>query len=94
MKSETSPDGLTISPALLAELEAVAGEEHRPIGDLVREALERYVAQSHRAAGAQPLPAARRRTPAEAGARIRELRKGRSLPEGETIRSLIDAGRR
>ena len=34
-----------------------------------------------------------RLTPAEAVARIRELRKGNVLPEGVTIRSLIEEGR-
>jgi hypothetical protein len=33
------------------------------------------------------------RTPAEAAARIRELRKGHHLPEGMTIRAMIDEGR-
>ena len=32
-------------------------------------------------------------TPAEAAARIRELRKGNTLPEGMTIRAMIDEGR-
>ena len=33
------------------------------------------------------------RTPAEAAARLRELRKGNFLPPGTTIRGLIDQGR-
>jgi hypothetical protein len=33
------------------------------------------------------------RTPQQAAARIRELRKGNRLPEGETIRDLINYGR-
>jgi hypothetical protein len=32
-------------------------------------------------------------TPAEAAARIRELRQGNVLPEGETIKDLIHYGR-
>jgi hypothetical protein len=32
-------------------------------------------------------------TPAEAAARIRELRKGNLLPEGMTIRAMIEEGR-
>jgi hypothetical protein len=32
-------------------------------------------------------------TPVEAAARIRELRKGNILPEGITIRAMIDEGR-
>jgi hypothetical protein len=35
----------------------------------------------------------KKRTPAEAAARMRELRKGTFLPEGETIRSMIEHGR-
>jgi len=34
-----------------------------------------------------------RLTPVEAAARIRELRKGNLLPEGMTIRAMIDEGR-
>ena len=34
-----------------------------------------------------------RRTPAEAAARLRELRKGTVLPAGVTIRVLIEQGR-
>jgi Arc/MetJ-type ribon-helix-helix transcriptional regulator len=34
-----------------------------------------------------------RRTPAEAAARLRELRKGTLLPPGTTIRGLIEQGR-
>jgi Arc/MetJ-type ribon-helix-helix transcriptional regulator len=34
-----------------------------------------------------------RLTPAEAAARIRELRRGNILPEGMTIRGMIDEGR-
>ena len=33
------------------------------------------------------------RTPAEAAARLRELRRGTVLPPGTTIRSLIEQGR-
>jgi Arc/MetJ-type ribon-helix-helix transcriptional regulator len=43
---------------------------------------------------AEPVISSLRYTPAEAAERIRELRKGHFLPEGMTIRSLIDEGRR
>jgi Arc/MetJ-type ribon-helix-helix transcriptional regulator len=43
---------------------------------------------------ARPAAATGRYTPAEAAERIRELRKGHFLPEGMTIRSLLDEGRR
>jgi len=42
---------------------------------------------------AQRQPEAAKHTPAEAAARILELRKGNILPEGETIKDLIDYGR-
>ena len=37
-----APDPL-VPPSLLAEIQARAEEEHRELGELVREALERYV---------------------------------------------------
>jgi hypothetical protein len=43
---------------------------------------------------ARPARSASRYTPAQAANRLRELRKGHFLPEGMTIRSLIDEGRR
>jgi hypothetical protein len=42
MKSETAPDTL-VPPSLLPEIYAAAEEDHREPGDLVREALERYM---------------------------------------------------
>jgi Arc/MetJ-type ribon-helix-helix transcriptional regulator len=42
---------------------------------------------------ASPPAAGHRRTPAEAAARLRELRKGNFLPPGMTIRGLLDQGR-
>ena len=51
------PAGETMSwvlpPALLAEVEAAADEEHRAPGDVVREALERYLVERK---GARPRP--------------------------------------
>jgi Arc/MetJ-type ribon-helix-helix transcriptional regulator len=57
----------------------------RSVDDALDEAL-RSIAPATDPAG--------RYTAAEAAARIKELRKGHSLPEGTTIRSLIDEGRR
>ncbi len=34
---------IAIPPALLAEVQAAADEEHRPAGDVLREAVERYL---------------------------------------------------
>ena len=89
MKSASDNSTLTISPALLAQLEAVAEEEHRPAAEVVREALERYLARSREDTAQRPS----RPTPAEAAARMREQRKGTVLPDGVTIRDLIDYGR-
>lgn len=42
MKSETGNQAEIVPPDLVAEIEAIAAEEHRPPGDLVRDAVERY----------------------------------------------------
>jgi Arc/MetJ-type ribon-helix-helix transcriptional regulator len=57
----------------------------------VDEALDEAVRSLATPADATAAPA--RLTPAEAAARIRELRKGNILPEGMTIRAMIDEGR-
>jgi predicted transcriptional regulator len=44
MKTGHSTDSL-IPPGLLAEIEAAAAEEHRPVRELVGEAVERYLSQ-------------------------------------------------
>ena len=72
-----------------ARLAAVAASTGRSVDQLVREAValwEERQAQQRQAA--KP-----KHTPAEAAARIRELRKGNVLPEGETIKDLINYGR-
>ncbi|MGD0108118.1 MAG: ribbon-helix-helix protein, CopG family [Rhodopila sp.] len=90
MKSTGDNDTLMIPPALLAQVEAAAEEEHRTTADVVREALERYLSRSHRDIASRP---AAKRTPVEAATRMREQRQGTFLPEGMTIRDLIDYGR-
>jgi hypothetical protein len=80
---------LLIPPALAAQIVAAAEDEHRPAAALVRDALERYLAARRTAATGQPT----RHTPAEAAARMRELRKGNTLPAGVTIQDLIRHGR-
>jgi hypothetical protein len=72
--------------ARLAELAARAG---RSAAELVQEALAEW---EERQAG-RHAPAPPSHTPAEAAARIRELRRGNILPAGATIRDLIDHGR-
>jgi hypothetical protein len=90
MRSERPTDTL-VPPGLLAELQAVADEEHRTPGELVREALESYL---ERRKQRRAVPEARKpHTPAEAAARILELRKGNLLPPGVTIKDLIHFGR-
>lgn len=82
-------DDLTISPALAAEIRAAAAATHRPAQEIVHEALEHYLAE--RQASTRPVLDAKAR--AAAGARMRERRKGRSLPEGMTIEDMIAYGR-
>jgi hypothetical protein len=40
---EVSNDTLIVPPALQAEVEAAAAEEQRPAGELLRDAVERYL---------------------------------------------------
>ena len=87
---EPGNEATSLPSALLAEIRAAAEEEHRPANEIVREALERYL--EHRA-GAFHLTSGATETGASAAAEIRELRKGNILPEGVTIRDLIDEGR-
>jgi len=92
MKPGSDTD-LNIPPALFAEIQAAAHEAHRPAADVVREALERYLADWRKGASPARGPAPAKRTPAEAVARLRELRKGNVLPDGVTIRDLMTHGR-
>jgi len=79
--------------ALLAQVQAVAVEEHRPTTEIVREAVERYLESRRAHGGASTENAARAEKGLAAAAQIRELRKGNILPEGVTIRDLITEGR-
>jgi hypothetical protein len=69
--------------AQLAAFAAVAG---RSPSEVVQEVLERWLARETNGRKTKT-------TPAEAAARIRELRKGNHLPDGETIKDLINYGR-
>jgi len=96
MKTESRPDQL-ISPALLAEVEAMATAERRAASEILRDALELY---RHDHAKGIPVGTegsgpteAQKRAAWEAGQRIRERRKFHPMPEGETIKSLIEFGR-
>ena len=81
---------IRLPPDLEAQLAAVAASAGRSTAEVVQEAIalwEERQAQQRRDA---PNP---NHTPARAAARIRELRKGNFLPEGETIKDLINYGR-
>ena len=43
MKAPGSDDPLTMAAALLAEVQAAADEQHRPVNELVNEAIESYL---------------------------------------------------
>ena len=82
---------LVIPPALAAEIQAVADGDGRPAADIIRDALESYLANWHeRMSHAQEKP---RKTALEAATRLRELRKGIVLPQGVTIKDLMTHGR-
>jgi hypothetical protein len=104
----TSPEyaaPLSISSALLAEIQAAADEEHRSAQAVLQDAMEVYLRQRRReeemsATEREVMAATRtgrqptlRRTPAEAAARMLARRPLRRLPEGETVRSMIEYGR-
>jgi metal-responsive CopG/Arc/MetJ family transcriptional regulator len=90
MDSERQGAPLVLPPALLAEVEEAAREERRLAGDVVRDALERYLRQPRQRAAATQSGGL---TAAEAVERLLEERKGTVLPEGVTIRELMTYGR-
>ena len=45
MKSDDSPDGLAIPPALLAEIQAAAEQEHRPVAAVLRDVVAQGLAE-------------------------------------------------
>jgi hypothetical protein len=92
MKHSNESISLPLSAALLARVQAAATEEHRPAAEIVRDALESYLGSrlSRRNSTGNKLEA---EMGLAAAARIRELRRGNILPEGVTIRNLIDEGR-
>jgi len=77
-----------LSPDQEARLAALAASAGRRADELVREALTEWEQRQ-----AQRQPQRPKHSPAEAAARILELRKGNILPEGETIKNLINYGR-
>ena len=77
-----------LSPDQEAHLAALAASVGRPADELVQEALAEWEQRQ-----AERQPQRPKHTPAEAAARILELRKGNILPPGETIKNLINYGR-
>jgi hypothetical protein len=77
-----------LAPDQEAHLAALAASAGRSMDEIVREAVALW--EAHQASRVRSEP---KHTPAEAAARIIELRKGNILPEGETIKDLINFGR-
>ncbi|HEY3936600.1 MAG TPA: hypothetical protein VGL97_04190 [Bryobacteraceae bacterium] len=53
MKTVSEDNTPPLPPALLAQMQAAAQEEHRPTNEIVREAVERYLENRHNAVPAQ-----------------------------------------
>ena len=79
---------IRLPPDQEARVAAFAASAGRSPDDIVQEAVAQWVERQV----PRPVPAAEH-TPAEAVARILELRKGNVLPDGETIKDLINYGR-
>jgi hypothetical protein len=78
-----------LPPDQESHLVALAARVGRSPDEIVQEAVALW---EERQAPRRSSPDAKR-TPAEAAARILELRKGNILPDGETIKDLINYGR-
>ena len=79
------PDDLAVPPGLAAELELIAARQHRQAADVLREAVERYLAAIRETAAEEPMPLAEMVE--------RMLANRTKLPEGVTIRDLMTEGR-
>jgi predicted transcriptional regulator len=77
---------IRLPPDQEARLAALAAKAGRSPGEVVQEALALWQAR-------QVQRQQVKHTPKEAAVRIRELRQGNILPEGETIEDLINHGR-
>ena len=88
MPPDTGISDFAFSPDLFARTEGTSEREHRIAGEGMHDAVQRYLPTASVTSGT-PL----RMTSAEAVRRIRELRKGNILPEGMTIRAMIEEGR-
>jgi predicted DNA-binding protein len=78
---------IRLSPEQEARLAAISADTGRSTDDLVRDAVALWEEQQR---GQISLP---KHSPVEAAARLRELRKGNFLPEGETLEELVNHGR-
>ena len=81
---------IRLPPDQEAHLAKLATNAGRSPGEIVQEAVALWEERQAERVRHVPKP---KHTPAEAAARIRELRKGNFLPEGETIEGLIKYGR-
>jgi hypothetical protein len=85
---------LTIPSSLATQIQAAADRQNRPVADIVRDALEHYLAGFPDVTGSIGMRAALPgRTPAEAAARLLQNREGNVLPRGLTIRGMQTHGR-
>ena len=82
---------IRLAPDQEARLAALAAGTGRSAAELVQEALTEW--EQRQAQAERPAPTSPQHTPAEAAARILELRKGNVLPAGTTIKDLINHGR-
>jgi len=81
---------IRLAPDQEAHLAALAARAGRSAAELVQEALAEW---EERQAERPAAPTRPQHSPAEAAARILELRKGNMLPAGATIKDLINYGR-
>jgi predicted transcriptional regulator len=81
---------IRLPPDQEAHLAALATSAGRSPDEIVQEAVVLWEERHAQRPRQTPKP---KHTPAEAAARIRELRRGNFLPQGETIKDLITYGR-
>jgi hypothetical protein len=86
MTHET-PQDLAVPPALAAQLRAAAEAQHRAPLDVLRDALAQYLTWQ------RPAAVMRRRSPAEAAARMRRARIDNPRLGDSALRELMTHGR-
>jgi hypothetical protein len=84
-KTENTSD-LAIPPALAAQLQAAAEEQHRPARDVLRDALEGYLRAW------RPLTSSNQRPPAQAAARMIRARRSNARLDDAALRDLMTHG--